>query len=84
MLSTYAQNEHILQENRIDLKHLDINKLHSRLSELSLKKSSILEQFASTTNEIKELELIHQNLKKYLDVDSSEPNKMHLSNHPSL
>ena len=50
----------------MDLKHLNTNKLQEQLSDLISQKKSLNTQYVSFKQEIKELELIHQNLSKYL------------------
>ena len=62
----FAGAEHILQENGIDLKHLNSNKLQEQIADLISRKESLNTQYVSFKHEIKELELIHQNLSKYL------------------
>ena len=56
----------------MDLKHLNTNKLQEQLSNLISKKKSINTQYVSFKQETKELELIHQNLSKYLKQDAPE------------
>ena len=53
-------------------KHLNTNKLQEQLSNLISKKKSINTQYVSFKQETKELELIHQNLSKYLKQDAPE------------
>ena len=60
----FAGAEHILQENGMDLKHLNSNKLQKQ--------------------EIKELELIQQNLSKYLKQEAPEIQRSSHNKLPSL
>ena len=53
-------------ENGINLKHLNTNKLQKQISDLISRKKALNTQYASFKQEIKELELIRQNLSKYL------------------
>ena len=53
-------------------KHLNTNKLQEQLSNLISNKKSINTQYVSFKQETKELELIHQNLSKYLKQDAPE------------
>ena len=57
----FAGAEHILQENGIDLKHLNSNKLQEQIADLISRKESLNNQYVSFKQEIKELELIQQN-----------------------
>ena len=76
--------EHILQKNGIDLKHLNTNKLQEQISVLISKKKSLNTQYISFKQEIKELELIRQNLSKYLKQDVPEIQKSSHNKLPSL
>ena len=80
----FAGAEHILQENGIDLKQLNTNKLQAQISELISRKKSINTQYVSFRKEMKELELIHQNLSKYLKPDDPEIEKSSHNKLPSL
>ena len=80
----FAGAEHILQENGIDLKHLNTNKLQEQISVLISKKKSLNTQYISFKQEIKELELIRQNLSKYLKQDVPEIQKSSHNKLPSL
>ncbi len=46
--------------------HLNSNKLQEQIADLISRKESLNTQYVSFKQEIKELELIHQNLSKYL------------------
>ena len=65
-------------------KHLNTNKLQEQLSNLISKKKSINTQYVSFKQETKELELIHQNLSKYLKQDAPEIQKSSHNQLPSL
>ena len=65
-------------------KHLNTNKLHEQLSNLISKKKSINTQYVSFKQETKELELIHQNLSKYLKQDAPEIQRSSHNKLPSL
>ena len=65
-------------------KHLNTNKLQEQLSNLISNKKSINTQYVSFKQEIKELELIHQNLSKYLKQDAPEIQKSSHNQLPSL
>ena len=80
----FAGAEHILQENGIDLKQLNTNKLQAQISELISRKKSINTQYVSFRKEMKELELIHQNLSKYLKQDAPEIQRSSHNQLPSL
>ena len=80
----FAGAEHILQENGMDLKHLNTNKLQEQLSDLIFQKKSLNTQYVSFKQEIKELELIHQNLSKYLKQDAPEIQRSSHNKLPSL
>ena len=80
----FAGAEHILQENGIDLKHLNSNKLQEQIADLISRKESLNTQYVSFKQEIKELELIHQNLSKYLKQDAPEIQRSSHNKLPSL
>lgn len=65
-------------------KHLNTNKLQEQLSNLISKKESINTQYVSFKQETKELELIHQNLSKYLKQDAPEIQRSSHNQLPSL
>ena len=65
-------------------KHLNTNKLQEQLSNLISKKKSINTQYVSFKQETKELELIHQNLSKYLKQDAPEIQRFSHNQLPSL
>ena len=65
-------------------KHLNTNKLQEQLSNLISNKKSINTQYVSFKQEIKELELIHQNLSKYLKQDAPEIQRSSHNKLPSL
>ena len=65
-------------------KHLNTNKLQEQLSNLISKKKSINTQYVSFEQETKELELIHQNLSKYLKQDAPEIQRSSHNKLPSL
>ena len=80
----FAGAEHILQENGMNLNHLNTNKLQEQLSDLISRKKSLNTQYASFKQEIKELELIYQNLSRYLQQDAPEMPKFSQNELPSL
>ena len=80
----FAGAEHILQENGMDLKHLNSNKLQEQIADLISRKESLNTQYVSFKQEIKELELIHQNLSKYLKQDAPEIQRSSHNQLPSL
>ena len=80
----FAGAEHILQENGMDLKHLNSNKLQEQIADLISRKESLNTQYVSFKQEIKELELIHQNLSKYLKQDAPEIQRSSHNKLPSL
>ena len=80
----FAGAEHILQENGMDLKHLNTNKLQEQLSDLISQKKSLNTQYVSFKQEIKELELIHQNLSKYLKQNAPKIQRFSHNKLPSL
>ena len=65
-------------------KHLNTNKLQEQLSNLISKKKSINTQYVSFKQETKEVELIHQNLSKYLKQDAPEIQRSSHNKLPSL
>ena len=80
----FAGAEHILQENGMDLNHLNTNKLQEQLSDLISRKKSLNTQYVSFKQEIKELELIQQNLSKYLKQEAPEIQRSSHNKLPSL
>ena len=80
----FAGAEHILQENGIELKHLNTNKLQAQISDLISRKKALNTSYASFNQEIKELKLIHQNLYKYLKQEAPEIPKDSQNELPSL
>ena len=68
----------------MDLNHLNTNKLQEQLSDLISQKKSLNTQYVSFKQEIKELELIHQNLSKYLKQDAPEIQRSSHNQLPSL
>ena len=68
----------------MDLKHLNTNKLQEQLSDLISQKKSLNTQYVSFKQEIKELELIHQNLSKYLKQDAPKIQRSSHNKLPSL
>ena len=68
----------------MNLKHLNTNKLQEQLSDLISQKKSLNTQYVSFKQEIKELELIHQNLSKYFKQDAPEIQRSSHNKLPSL
>ena len=68
----------------MDLNHLNTNKLQEQLSDLISRKKSLNTQYVSFKQEIKELELIQQNLSKYLKQDAPEIQRSSHNKLPSL
>ena len=66
------------------LKHLNTNKLQEQIADLISRKESLNTQYVSFKQEIKELELIHQNLSKYLKQDAPEIQRSSHNQLPSL
>ena len=66
------------------LKHLNTNKLQKQIADLISRKESLNTQYVSFKQEIKELELIHQNLSKYLKQDAPEIQRSSHNQLPSL
>ena len=65
-------------------KHLNTNELQEQLSNLISNKKSINTQYVSFKQETKELELIHQNLSKYLKQDAPKIQRSSHNKLPSL
>ena len=68
----------------MDLNHLNTNKLQEQLSDLISRKKSLNTQYVSFKQEIKELELIQQNLSKYLKQEAPEIQRSSHNKLPSL
>lgn len=68
----------------MDLKHLNSNKLQKQISDLISRKKALNTQYVSFKQEIKELELIQQNLSKYLKQDAPEIQRSSHNQLPSL
>ena len=68
----------------MDLNHLNTNKLQEQLSDLISRKESLNTQYVSFKQEIKELELIQQNLSKYLKQEAPEIQRSSHNKLPSL
>ena len=68
----------------MDLNHLNTNKLQEQLSDLISRKKSLNTQYVSFKQEIKELELIQQNLSKYLKQEAPEMQRSSHNKLPSL
>ena len=68
----------------MDLKHLNSNKLQKQISDLISRKKALNTQYVSFKQEIKELELIQQNLSKYLKQEAPEIQRSSHNQLPSL
>ena len=68
----------------MDLKHLNSNKLQKQISDLISRKKALNTQYVSFKQEIKELELIQQNLSKYLKQEAPEIQRSSHNKLPSL
>ena len=68
----------------MEAKHLNSNKLQEQIADLISRKESLNTQYVSFKQEIKELELIHQNLSKYLKQDAPEIQRSSHNKLPSL
>ena len=66
----FSGAEHILQEKGIDFRQLNLEKLKSEYQELLIKKNELSHQLTTQNSQIKEMELIHDNLKKYISISS--------------
>lgn len=66
----FSGAEHILQEKGIDFHQLNPEKLKSVYQELLVKKNELSNHLTTQKSQIKEMELIHDNLKKYISMSS--------------
>ena len=73
-LSRFLVNRRDDEADFSDMVHiyLNSNKLQEQIADLISRKESLNTQYVSFKQEIKELELIHQNLSKYLKQDAPE------------
>lgn len=73
----FAGAERMLQRKGIDLQHMSLEKLKTQYKELLSEKKELTIQHQATQAEIKELELIRDNMKQYLNIASKKPDIQH-------
>ena len=85
-LSRFLVNRRDDEADFSDMVHiyLNSNKLQEQIADLISRKESLNNQYVSFKQEIKELELIHQNLSKYLKQDAPEIQRSSHNKLPSL
>jgi len=85
-LSRFLVNRRDDEADFSDMVHiyLNSNKLQEQIADLISKKESLNNQYVSFKQEIKELELIQQNLSKYLKQDAPEIQRSSHNQLPSL
>ena len=85
-LSRFLVNRRDDEADFSDMVHiyLNSNKLQEQIADLISRKESLNNQYVSFKQEIKELELIHQNLSKYLKQDAPEIQRSSHNQLPSL
>ena len=85
-LSRFLVNRRDDEADFSDMVHiyLNSNKLQEQIADLISRKESLNTQYVSFKQEIKELELIHQNLSKYLKQDAPEIQRSSHNKLPSL
>ena len=85
-LSRFLVNRRDDEEDFSDMVHiyLNSNKLQEQIADLISRKESLNNQYVSFKQEIKELELIQQNLSKYLKQDAPEIQRSSHNQLPSL
>ena len=85
-LSRFLVNRRDDEADFSDMVHiyLNSNKLQEQIADLISKKESLNNQYVSFKQEIKELELIQQNLSKYLKQDAPEIQRSSHNKLPSL
>ena len=85
-LSRFLVNRRDDEADFSDMVHiyLNSNKLQEQIADLISRKESLNTQYVSFKQEIKELELIHQNLSKYLKQDAPEIQRSSHNQLPSL
>ena len=76
----FSGAERMLQRKGIDPAHMNLNHLKSRYNEMLSKKKELVSHYKTTNTEIKELELIRQNMEKYLDIHPGAVSIMGLMN----
>lgn len=74
-LILFSGAERMLQRDSIDLAHMNIGKLKQTYNDLLSRKNELFRQHKASKTEIAELELIRQNMEKYLDITSPEAQK---------
>ena len=80
----FSGAERMLQRKGIDPAHMNLNHLKSRYNEMLSKKKELVSHYKTTNTEIKELELIRQNMEKYLDITPPKTNKTLDSTTPEI
>ncbi|WP_243139540.1 MULTISPECIES: hypothetical protein [Lachnospiraceae] len=85
-LSRFLVNRRDDEADFSDMVHiyLNSNKLQEQIADLISRKESLNNQYVSFKQEIKELELIQQNLSKYLKQDAPEIQRSSHNQLPSL
>jgi len=85
-LSRFLVNRRDDEADFSDMVHiyLNSNKLQEQIADLISRKESLNNQYVSFNQEIKELELIQQNLSKYLKQDAPEIQRSSHNQLPSL
>ena len=85
-LSRFLVNRRDDEADFSDMVHiyLNSNKLQEQIADLISRKESLNNQYVSFNQEIKELELIQQNLSKYLKQDAPEIQRSSHNKLPSL
>ena len=85
-LSRFLVNRRDDEADFSDMVHiyLNSNKLQEQIADLISRKESLNTQYVSFKQEIKELELIHQNLSNYLKQDAPEIQRSSHNQLPSL
>mgnify|MGYP000019734877 FL=1 len=80
----FSGAERMLQRKGIDPAHVNLNHLKTRYNEMLSKKKELVSHYKTTNTEIKELELIRQNMEKYLDITPPKTNKTLDSTTPEI
>ncbi|MDD2979298.1 MAG: relaxase/mobilization nuclease domain-containing protein [Hespellia sp.] len=73
--------ERMLQRKGIDPAHMGLEKLKSHYAELQEKKQTLSSRCKTSQTEIKELELMRQNMEQYLDIAPKNLEKIQDTNH---
>lgn len=73
----FSGAERMLQVSGLDPSHLNAEKLRLKYQELIDKKKDLSKQYKTSKSDLKELQLIDQNLKKYLDIAAPQNDLSH-------